>query len=320
MSDELQIAGKTYISSKRAAKISGYAQDYIGQLARSSSVDARRVGGLWYIEKNAMELYKGLSKDESDTTDTDQSSPNEKKPLQHDSMVSFDGKDYISSYRASEITGYNQDYIGQLARNGTVLARQVSSRWFIDRDGLLAHKKEKDELLAAVQASSVGIQKIPTPQVATATVPAMESSPARIENIYTYKSENNDLIPILKNQNESTEINQEKQENNSEIGYNEDRQTIPIRVLHQNRPDFLEEKEIGGTVLAAKKTSLHNLPVLSLFKLGAFRRSTISIVLLVLLAGALISGWILVRTPYNNAYVLTSLESMLSRELIYIRK
>ena len=34
MSDEMQIEGKPYISSKRASELSGYAQDYIGQLAR----------------------------------------------------------------------------------------------------------------------------------------------------------------------------------------------------------------------------------------------------------------------------------------------
>jgi hypothetical protein len=49
MSDEMVIEGKTYISSKRAAQVSGYAQDYIGQLARGGAIDAQRVGGLWFV-------------------------------------------------------------------------------------------------------------------------------------------------------------------------------------------------------------------------------------------------------------------------------
>ncbi|CAN5773855.1 hypothetical protein BH11PAT2_BH11PAT2_10410 [soil metagenome] len=47
--DEITILDKTYISSKRAAEITGYAKDYVGQLCREGHVDAKMVGRSWYV-------------------------------------------------------------------------------------------------------------------------------------------------------------------------------------------------------------------------------------------------------------------------------
>lgn len=55
--DELQIKGKTYISSKRAHATTGYAKDYIGQLARAGKIPATRVGRAWYVDESALKAY-----------------------------------------------------------------------------------------------------------------------------------------------------------------------------------------------------------------------------------------------------------------------
>lgn len=47
--DEVTIGDKTYISSKRAAELTGYAKDYVGQLCREGHVDAKMVGRGWYV-------------------------------------------------------------------------------------------------------------------------------------------------------------------------------------------------------------------------------------------------------------------------------
>jgi hypothetical protein len=47
--DELTIGDKVYISSKQAAKITGYAKDYVGQLCREGRVDAKLVGRNWFV-------------------------------------------------------------------------------------------------------------------------------------------------------------------------------------------------------------------------------------------------------------------------------
>ncbi len=56
--DELTIGDKTYVSSKRAAKITGYATDYVGQLCREGRVEARLVGRNWYVLEGAIREHR----------------------------------------------------------------------------------------------------------------------------------------------------------------------------------------------------------------------------------------------------------------------
>src|SRR3989344_1302100 len=130
MSDEVQMGDRTYVPSKRAAQISGYSQDYVGQLCRAGHVEAERIGGLWYITLDS--LYKHKQKADSYVPVAPRKHPTQEA----ESLVSFDGKDYVSVSRASEITGYHKDYVGQLAREGVVLSRQVGNRWFTGRESI----------------------------------------------------------------------------------------------------------------------------------------------------------------------------------------
>lgn len=56
--DELTLDGKVYVSSKRAAKITGYAKDYIGQLCREGRVNARLVGRSWYVLEDSIREHR----------------------------------------------------------------------------------------------------------------------------------------------------------------------------------------------------------------------------------------------------------------------
>lgn len=52
--DELVIEEKKYLSSKKAAKLTGYAKDYVGQLCREGKVEARLVGRNWYVLEDSI--------------------------------------------------------------------------------------------------------------------------------------------------------------------------------------------------------------------------------------------------------------------------
>ncbi len=56
--EELTLEGKKYLSSKQAAKITGYAKDYIGQLCREGRVDARLVGRSWYVLEDSIREHR----------------------------------------------------------------------------------------------------------------------------------------------------------------------------------------------------------------------------------------------------------------------
>ncbi len=55
------------------------------------------------------------------------------------SELLFEGKKYISSKRASKISRYNQDYIGQLIRDSKLVARRVGRSWFVSQESLEKH-------------------------------------------------------------------------------------------------------------------------------------------------------------------------------------
>ncbi|MFA6554520.1 MAG: hypothetical protein WCS89_03350 [Candidatus Paceibacterota bacterium] len=56
-----------------------------------------------------------------------------------DSFI-IEGKKYISSRRASEISDYASDYIGQLCRAGKLDCKMVGRAWFITEESLSLHK------------------------------------------------------------------------------------------------------------------------------------------------------------------------------------
>ena len=57
--DELEISGKRYISTRRAAREHGYHSDYMGQLIRGKKVVGQKVGRAWYIEEESLNGYLG---------------------------------------------------------------------------------------------------------------------------------------------------------------------------------------------------------------------------------------------------------------------
>lgn len=56
--DELIIGEKRYVSSKRAAEITGYAKDYVGQLCREGFVEAKMVGRSWYVLESSIHEHR----------------------------------------------------------------------------------------------------------------------------------------------------------------------------------------------------------------------------------------------------------------------
>jgi hypothetical protein len=185
MSDTLTVGDENLISSKRASELSGYAQDYIGQLARKGFIQAKRIGGLWYVSLDSLNAYKTSSDSYTPRPPQAMSSSSE-----NDSIISLDGRDYLSAARAAKVTGYTADYVGQLARSGKILSRQVGNRWYVERNSIESHKEEKDALLGAVQAQAVGI----SPQKEEKRLPSLSSEP-----FFQYRTEGRDLIPKPQN-------------------------------------------------------------------------------------------------------------------------
>jgi len=179
MNSELFFEGKKYISSKRASKLSRYNQDYIGQLIRDSKLIARRVGRSWFVSLESLEKHLGKVKGIDQTKNTSaQTSENfaseEHKPL------FLEGKKYISSKEASDISGYSRDYIGQLVRKNAVDAKMVGRLWYVSSQSLEKHIQKQSG-----KGSEINISK---PQIA-------EEKNAVSSNISKYQKEEAILLP-----------------------------------------------------------------------------------------------------------------------------
>lgn len=249
MSGHMTIEGVEYISSKRASEISGYSQDYIGQLARSGKISGRRVGGLWYIVSDSLTRHKEVADAYTPVPPTFE----QQKTSDDSSLITFEGRTYVSAARAAKQTSYHQDYVGQLARSGKIMSHQVGRRWYVDIEALKSHKKEKDALLGAVQALSVGIQKGEVPVKDPDIVPAGDDS-LDVGLHYTYKTEPRPLIPVIEVKSEAHVA----EENRATF---EKEKLIPIRVI--KTADKPEQRQ---TILKEKKgKNGGRLPVLSIF-------------------------------------------------------
>lgn len=73
--DELTLDKQKYVSSKRAAHITGYAKDYVGQLCREGRVQARLVGRNWYVLESSIMEHRFGPEEGSVATETPAHAP-----------------------------------------------------------------------------------------------------------------------------------------------------------------------------------------------------------------------------------------------------
>jgi hypothetical protein len=213
MASEIEVGGNKYVTSRVAAKQTGYAQDYIGQLARSGDISAERSGGLWYVDVESIKSHRLIAAENAKKSPVVNSSPSKLE-----SVVTFDGKDYVSSKRGAKITGYSHDYVSQLARTGKIISRQISNRWYVSKNQLLAHKEHNDALLASVQSEAVGLQR----EISKVESISIDSVPA-----LSYFSDKKDLMPTV---HEKAAIEVVENEVEEREDYDNNIHNIPINV------------------------------------------------------------------------------------------
>ncbi len=316
MSDEIVIDGEQFVSSKRASEISGYKQDYIGQLSRAGQILARRVGGLWYISSDSLKEYMGRAREYKPVPPL-----NNAYKSDPDSLLSFEGKGYISAARAAKLTGYSADYIGQMARAEIIPSRQVGNRWYVERAEILAHKESKDALLAAVQAESVGIRRDSEQDSELSRASYGGAGP-----FLKYTSDTRELLPDLGDDGEGNAASAEKEEFR-----------IPIHIIGDryselpgadSRHSSLAAYDTDARIGRSSEMTIHSLVVPAMvitivivISLGFVSLKNSSVYTDSGPAGS--GGRMLAAGAAAGAFVekvVMVLETLLAPELIYIRK
>lgn len=120
--DELTLHGEIYISSKRAAKITGYTKDYVGQLCREGRITAQLVGRNWYVHESSIRKHRFTLEDKShNTSSSHKISSINTSPKIHDNVVRYTHEDVTPI----PLQGKEQDNIHEYnASNHSVISNQ----------------------------------------------------------------------------------------------------------------------------------------------------------------------------------------------------
>ena len=65
--------------------------------------------------------------------------------INHERII-IDGMEYVSVEEASQITGYSEQYIRRLLRQGKIKAEKKGSMWWVELESLETYKREMDSL------------------------------------------------------------------------------------------------------------------------------------------------------------------------------
>ncbi len=101
--DEILIGEKKYVSSKQAAKVTGYAKDYIGQLCREGRVPARLIGRSWYVLESAIHDHR-FGKEEIEPENILRSAP---QPLKNSISLNWESPRY-EAFSAEKLPSVNR--------------------------------------------------------------------------------------------------------------------------------------------------------------------------------------------------------------------
>lgn len=156
--DELTIGDKIYISSKSAAKLTGYAKDYVGQLCREGRVEARLVGRNWYVLEASIREHR-FGAEESAASPAKSASVEQSSPV-----AEWNGPEYFAEVPAL-IPVLSLKPEPQEAVRSTVVADMQSAwhEWFAEKK---PEPEESTELIEETPAEEmVHITRIEEPEV-----------------------------------------------------------------------------------------------------------------------------------------------------------
>jgi len=175
--------------------------------------------------------------------------------------LTLDGVKYISAKRAAEITQYSKDYIGQLCREGKILANRIGRNWYVAEKSIIRHKTENG---TDVPIASQLKQEKNTRLLDSLSKGHEEKelnfsrSKGRVYNepLATYHSDDRPLLPDLKRE-ERKETEDKKESLQKDDGY-----TVHISVVdsHANVPTkYIDKKPARAVTVYLEKAIVASL-------------------------------------------------------------
>ncbi|MEX0934159.1 MAG: hypothetical protein WD003_02825, partial [Candidatus Paceibacterota bacterium] len=191
----------------------------------------------------------------------------------------IEGKNHISVKRASEITGYTNDYIGQLCRAGKIDAKRIERRWFVCEESLLGYigevspngKGQKKDTPENVAEEGGGVENILVNKNKIAEIKKVSPSPVFGENPYK------DFLP---------ELEKKQKSQYADVSFNKESDLLTRALFDEAHVSYHKEH-----VLKQKEEALlkkQNAPMQKLHRtwIKNFAPAFLSLALVVVFAGA----------------------------------
>ena len=279
-----------YLPVSAASRFSGYHADYITQLCRKKKTQCINKSKVWFISVES--LLKQLSQSKKKTTSGDINSFLSDMVTispQVSGHVAFhiNGRKFIDSQEAANISGYNRDYLTEMARNNEIQARKLGKVWFFDLiniESLQASQQSKPKKRGTEQSATNHNNKKQTQFAQKSHVTAghqlaYEAEPLS-ESIPSINSRPAKSIPILKRVNNKPAI-YHSSENGSESSnpinkntlaesekYNKLHKVIPNNAPNSSNKQPTEQFPQAATPLT--KTDNDNSTPVKVYKHRAF--------------------------------------------------
>lgn len=259
--DELTIEDKKYLSSKKAAKLTGYAKDYVGQLCREGKVEARLVGRNWYVlEGSIMEHRFGaphetIEKD-SDVSNVSTSAAEHSNVAKNVTEYTWNPPVYTSEpYHSLPITPEPESVAYTPAESSPQVLNDMQSawqEWFNTQKETKKTLPDASEMLLSIPEVSRSEEVEPLVEVQVVNIEE-KSAPADPEDSYQTSSEE---VPVFIKREVTSEpyiSRNEYQEEEQRYTHREERQyrseQAPHRAPRASQKPVKTDKAEKGTYL-----------------------------------------------------------------------
>lgn len=224
--DELTIGDKIYISSKQAAKITGYAKDYVGQLCREGRVEAKLVGRNWYVLESSIREHRfGPESKPEPITEAHQPAPEPvTRAWEAPTYVSVEPEALIPAVKAPEKPELTTD-----SSEAVVLMQDAWKEWFAAREQAGQYQTAPEVPVQQPEVQEMEVEETPIEEVRASDIPSIYN----VSEVSHIEEDEGSAVPITRVEEEYVEPYVPP---------------VPVHIARPNVSAYSESRNVGTVV------------------------------------------------------------------------
>jgi hypothetical protein len=184
------MVNETEITIERASQLTGFSRHHLERLIKVGVLKTKDKDGVLMLDVSSLEHYSQKRAEKSHKkVELEQSTDEE--------SIVMAGVKYVSLNRAARLSGYTQEYIHTIAREGTIETKQFGERQYISIESLFAHRRAIHAQQAKWYEQQPKAKKT--------------DEPVKIHRVSIYSKDSTPLFPVLAEKKSHTTHLQEEQ-------------------------------------------------------------------------------------------------------------